>query len=82
MYFIYMYLKYMYFMYVNNTLPLSTDLYMKLHTELGRLWADQVVLPLSSCDGPDINRTHLTAAVRAETWVLLLGGYVATMPDK
>ena len=28
----------MYFIYVNNTLPLATDLYMKLHTELGRLW--------------------------------------------
>ena len=28
----------MYIIYVNNTLPLATDLYMKLHTELGRLW--------------------------------------------
>ena len=27
----------MYIIYVNNTLPLATDLYMKLHTELGRL---------------------------------------------
>ena len=26
------------YIYVNNTLPLGTDLYMKLHTELGRLW--------------------------------------------
>ena len=28
----------MYLIYVNNTLPLATDLYLKLHTELGRLW--------------------------------------------
>ena len=28
----------MYIIYVNNTLPLATDLYMKLHTELGSLW--------------------------------------------
>ena len=25
---------------------------------------------------------QLSAVYRAETWVLLLGGYVATMPDK
>ena len=27
----------MYIIYVNNTLPLATDLYMKLHTDVGRL---------------------------------------------
>ena len=27
----------MYIIYVSNTLPLATDLYMKLRTELGRL---------------------------------------------
>ena len=26
----------MYIIYINNTLPLATDLYMKLYTELGR----------------------------------------------
>ena len=31
----------MYIIYINNTLPLATDLYMKLYTELGRLWFDQ-----------------------------------------
>ena len=30
----------MYIIYINNTLPLATDLYMKLYTELGRLWSD------------------------------------------
>ena len=29
----------MYIIYINNTLPLATDLYMKLYTELGRLWS-------------------------------------------
>ena len=35
----------MYIIYVNNTLPLATDLYMKLHTELGRLWSKQTIFP-------------------------------------
>ena len=33
--------------YVNNTLPLVTDLYMKLHTELGRLCLDLCTKPVS-----------------------------------
>ena len=41
----------MYIIYVNNTLPLATDLYMKLHTELGRLCFDEddIVLNLQAC---------------------------------
>ena len=31
----------MYIIYINNTLPLATDLYMKLYTELGRLCMDE-----------------------------------------
>ena len=31
----------MYIIYINNTLPLATDLYMKLYTELGRLCRNQ-----------------------------------------
>ena len=34
----------MYIIYINNTLPLATDLYMKLYTELGRLWTDASIL--------------------------------------
>ena len=33
--------------YVNNTLPLATDLYMKLHTELGRLLSAKMSRHLS-----------------------------------
>ena len=34
----------MYIIYINNTLPLATDLYMKLYTELGRLWSNFRIL--------------------------------------
>ena len=33
----------MYIIYINNTLPLATDLYMKLYTELGRLWSEYLI---------------------------------------
>ena len=38
----------MYIIYVNNTLPLATDLCMKLHTDVGRLCTYPNVFEIST----------------------------------